>query len=175
MARHRSRYHPRPQRSCSRQSQSYQVRPREKLTCTERRRTRCASLSMLAVMNSQCCLVIGYLYRESGVVTGITNKRWAALYPHSLVTCRKDGSKEPSKAVALHRRCQLSTIKAKEFMLRDKHTSTIWALAAGHYERKELVRFHGCTERFAVAQYRSFSFSERSPHLCVALLHSSWS
>lgn len=85
------------------------------------------------------CLLTGYLYRESGVVSGITNKRWAALYPHSLITCRKEGSKEPSKAVPLHRRCQLTTIKSKEFMLRDKHTSTIWALAAGHYERKELV------------------------------------
>lgn len=81
----------------------------------------------------------GYLYRESGVVNGITNKRWAALSPHSLVTWRKEGSKEPSKSVALHRKCQLSTIKSKEFMLRDKHTSTIWALAAGHYERKQLV------------------------------------
>lgn len=84
-------------------------------------------------------LLTGYLYRESGVVNGITNKRWAALYPHSLVTWRKEGSKESSKSVALHRKCQLTNIKSKEFMLRDKHTSTIWALAAGHYERKELV------------------------------------
>ena len=59
-------------------------------------------------------LQAGILYRESGVVTGITNRRWTALFPHSIA-------------------------KSKEFMVQNKHTSTIWALAAGHYDRLQLV------------------------------------
>ncbi len=86
-------------------------------------------------------LLIGTLYRESGVVSGIANRRWAALFPHSVATFRKEGSKEPSKVWPLSSRCQLSKIKSKEFMVREKHTSTIWALAAGHYDRKQMVRF----------------------------------
>ena len=88
-------------------------------------------------------LLIGNLYRESGVVSGITNRRWTALFPHSVATFRKEGSKEPSKVWPLSSRCQLSKIKSKEFMVREKHTSTIWALAAGHCERKQMVSSSG--------------------------------
>ena len=90
------------------------------------------------------CLQTGTLYRESGVVSGITNQRWAALFPHCVATFRKQGSKEPSKVWPLSPRCQLSKIKSKEFMVREKHTSTIWALAAGHYDRKSMVRLPIC-------------------------------
>lgn len=85
------------------------------------------------------CNVSGTLYRESGVVSGITNRRWAALYPHSVATFRQEATSEPSKVWPLSSRCQLSKIKCKEFMVREKHTSTIWALAAGHYDRKQMV------------------------------------
>lgn len=93
----------------------------------------CIAVSLYAVS--------GILYRESGVVSGITNRRWAALYPHSVATFRKEGTPEPSKVWPLSSRCQLSKIKVKEFMVREKHTSTIWALAAGHYDRKQMVCF----------------------------------
>ena len=85
-------------------------------------------------------LLPGLLYRESGVVSGIVNQRWGAVFPHSIATFKSQESKQASKVWPLSPRCQLSKIKDKEFMVREKHTSTIWALAAGHCERKQLVR-----------------------------------
>lgn len=94
---------------------------------------------LTSLVQSYVYAVSGTLYRESGVVSGITNRRWASLYPHSIATFRKEGTTEPSKVWPLSSRCQLSKIKCKEFMVREKHTSTIWALAAGHYDRKQMV------------------------------------
>jgi hypothetical protein len=100
----------------------------------------CYTAQFLSLCTTCACLPTGTLYRESGVVSGITNRRWAALFPHCVATFRKEGSQEPSKVWPLSPRCQLSKIKSKEFMVREKHTSTIWALAAGHYDRKSMVR-----------------------------------
>ena len=84
-------------------------------------------------------LLSGWVYRESGVVSGISNRRWGSLFSHSFVTFRKEASREPSKVWPLHGHCKLSSVERKEVMIRNRHTSTIWALAAGHYEKKQLV------------------------------------
>ncbi|DBA89089.1 hypothetical protein WJX77_009682 [Trebouxia sp. C0004] len=130
-------------------------------------------------------IISGTLYRESGVVSGITNQRWAALFPHCVATFRKQGTKEPSKVWPLSPRCQLSKIKSKEFMVREKHTSTIWALAAGHYDRKCMFYFtvHGpsthlfgkdglkvCFERDEDAQQWREAFRETISHLSTDLV-----
>ena len=73
------------------------------------------------------------------MVSGISNRRWGSLFSHSFVTFRKEGSREPSKVWPLHGHCKLSSVERKEVMIRNRHTSTIWALAAGHYEKKQLV------------------------------------
>ena len=73
------------------------------------------------------------------MVSGISNRRWGSLFSHSFVTFRKEGSREPSKVWPLHGHCKLSSVERKEVMVRNRHTSTIWALAAGHYEKKQLV------------------------------------
>eukprot|EP00891_Asterochloris_glomerata_P006240 jgi/Astpho2/6240/fgenesh1_pg.00088_%23_51_t len=89
----------------------------------------------------QLALLSGWVYRESGVVSGISNRRWGSLFSHSFVTFRKEGSREPSKVWPLHGHCKLSSVERKEVMIRNRHTSTIWALAAGHYEKKQLWCF----------------------------------
>ena len=92
------------------------------------------------IRNGREPVLSGWLYRESAVVTGVSNGRWGALYQDSLVTFRKQNSTEPSKIWPLHGLCKLSPLSLKEFMVRDKHTSTLWALAAGHYQKHQLVR-----------------------------------
>ena len=92
-------------------------------------------------------LLSGWVYRESGVVSGISNRRWGSLFSHSFVTFRKEGSREPSKVWPLHGHCKLSSVERKEVMIRNRHTSTIWALAAGHYEKKQLVSLQSHEQR----------------------------
>lgn len=116
------------------------------------------------------CLSTGTLYRESGVVSGITNRRWAALFPHCVATFRKEGSKEPSKVWPLSPRCQLSKIKSKEFMVREKHTSTIWALAAGHYDRKCMVRLQSIMYTIGPQSHTSLGILERCRSLATTVL-----
>ena len=95
----------------------------------------------------QLALLSGWVYRESGVVSGISNQRWGSLFSHSFVTFRKEASREPSKVWPLHGHCKLSSVERKEVMVRNRHTSTIWALAAGHYEKKQLVSLQRLEQR----------------------------
>ena len=80
-----------------------------------------------------------WLFRESTLVGGVINKRYGSLYPHLFVTAKKPGT-SPTKVWPLHSDCSVSPVSYASYTIRQRHTSTIWALATGKYETKKLVR-----------------------------------
>ena len=80
-----------------------------------------------------------WLFRESTLVGGVINLRYGSLFPHIFVTSKKPGG-EPTKVWPLHTECSVSPVNYASYTIRQRHTSTIWALATGKYETKKLVR-----------------------------------
>ena len=64
------------------------------------------------------------------MVERLLNKRYAALYPSTFVTYRKDTDESPSKVWQITKDASISAIAAHEYHLRHAGTSTIWAVAS---------------------------------------------
>lgn len=80
-----------------------------------------------------------WLFRESNLVGGVINKRYGSLYPHIFVTSKTPGT-QPTKIWPLHSDCTVSPVNYASYTIRQRGTSTIWALATGKHDTKKLVR-----------------------------------
>jgi hypothetical protein len=83
----------------------------------------------------------GWVARESGVVNHLLNKRFAALYPSTFVTYRKEFDESPSKMWPVTREVGVTPVELGEYHLRHAGTSTLWALARGAYDNKRMWGF----------------------------------
>eukprot|EP00884_Botryococcus_braunii_P002944 jgi/Botrbrau1/12650/Bobra.67_1s0016.1 len=86
-------------------------------------------------------VLTGWLYRESNLLDGVCNARFAALQGRNLVTYREQDSIEPTKVWPLHSGCRLTPMTKKPFRIRPRHKSTLWTVAAGKHIRKDLYTF----------------------------------
>ncbi|KAK9836134.1 hypothetical protein WJX81_004188 [Elliptochloris bilobata] len=100
-------------------------------------------------------LVKGNVYRESNVVSDIVNWRYGALYGPCgpFVTFRQappggaststeaDAAPQPTKVWPLSGSCSLGTVSLREFTIKDRHTSTLWSIAAGRNKKAQLFSF----------------------------------
>ncbi|GAB4819917.1 hypothetical protein N2152v2_006963, partial [Parachlorella kessleri] len=84
-------------------------------------------------------LLQGWIARESGVVEKLLNKRYAALYPTTFVTYRKDTDPSPSKVWPLTKDVSLSPVEGAAYNMRHRNTSTLWAVARGAYDTMQMV------------------------------------
>ncbi|KAK9863896.1 hypothetical protein WJX84_006498 [Apatococcus fuscideae] len=99
-----------------------------------------------------------WLFRESTLVGGVINLRYGSLYPHIFVTAKEPGT-EPTKIWPLHTDCAVSPVNYASYTIRQRHTSTIWALATGKYETKKLWGF-------VVSWPKSHHFGKEALRLC---------
>lgn len=109
----------------------------------EMKRSEKGSRGEASVLDSLGAVVLeGWLYRRSTAVDGVINRRYGVLYSQHIATFKHDKDREkkpPSKIWPLCGGCKSTELGKKEFLIRGKHSSTLWALATGHYEKKDLV------------------------------------
>ncbi|KAL4514332.1 hypothetical protein Ndes2526B_g03998 [Nannochloris sp. 'desiccata'] len=83
----------------------------------------------------------GYLARESTVIERLLNKRYAKLYSTTFATYRKDNDDSPSKVWPITKTVTVTPVEDHEYHLRHANTSTLWAVAAGAYDKKHMWGF----------------------------------
>jgi Protein ENHANCED DISEASE RESISTANCE 2, C-terminal/START domain len=81
------------------------------------------------------------LCRESTVIERLLNKRYAKLYPSTFATYRKDTEDSPSKVWPITGTVTITPVEDHEYHLRHAKTSTLWAVAAGAYDKKQMWGF----------------------------------
>jgi hypothetical protein len=81
------------------------------------------------------------LNRESTVIERLLNKRYAKLYSTSFATYRKETDDSPSKVWPITKNVTVTPVEDHEYHLRHANTSTLWAVAAGAYDKKQMWGF----------------------------------
>jgi hypothetical protein len=79
--------------------------------------------------------------RESTVIERLLNKRYAKLYSTTFATYRKDTDDSPSKVWPITKTVTVTPVADHEYHLRHANTSTLWAVAAGAYDKKHMWGF----------------------------------
>ncbi|EFN53068.1 hypothetical protein CHLNCDRAFT_137358 [Chlorella variabilis] len=97
--------------------------------------------SKSGVPAEEATLLVGWVARESNVVDRLLNKRYAALYPSTFVTYRRETDDSPSKVWPISADTTVSEVQAATYNLRHKHTSTLMAVARGKYDQVEMHGF----------------------------------
>ena len=75
------------------------------------------------------------------MIERLLNRRYGKLYSSTFVTYRKDTDDSPSKVWPISKNITLSPVEDHEYHLRHANTSTLWAVAAGAYEKRHMWGF----------------------------------